>query len=83
MMKRLTSRAQSARTRAALLEIPGVGPERRHRLLERFGSLAGVKSASIAEIAEVPGFSTALATRVREALEGVIQPPPPNSQPPG
>ena len=75
---------RSARTiTSALLEIPGVGPERRHRLLERFGSLAGVKSASIAEIAEVPGFSTALATRVREALEGVIQPPPPNSQPPG
>lgn len=63
---------RSARTiTSALLEIPGVGPERRHRLLERFGSLAGVKSASIAEIAEVPGFSTALATRIHEKLQGV------------
>jgi excinuclease ABC subunit C len=63
---------RSARTiTSALLEIPGVGPGRRHRLLERFGSLAGVKSASIAEIAEVPGFSTALATRIHESLQGV------------
>ncbi len=69
---------RSARTiTSALLEIPGVGPERRHRLLERFGSLAGVRSASIAEIAEVPGFSTALATRVREALEDARDPAPP------
>ncbi|MEO6056126.1 MAG: excinuclease ABC subunit UvrC [Gemmatimonadales bacterium] len=47
-----------------LLNIPGVGPNRRRQLLERFGSLAGVKSASIAELATVPGFSTRLAERV-------------------
>ncbi len=69
---------RSARTiTSALLEIPGVGPERRHRLLERFGSLAGVRSASVEEIAEVPGFSIALATRVREALEDARDPAPP------
>jgi len=62
---------RSARTiTSALLEIPGVGPERRRRLLERFGSLAGVKSASVAEIAELPGFSTGLATRLLSHLEG-------------
>jgi excinuclease ABC subunit C len=47
-----------------LLNIPGVGPNRRRLLLERFGSLAGVKSASVAELATVPGFSTRLAERV-------------------
>ena len=47
-----------------LLNIPGVGPNRRRQLLERFGSLAGVKSASVAELATVPGFSTRLAERV-------------------
>jgi excinuclease ABC subunit C len=47
-----------------LLNIPGVGPTRRRLLLERFGSLAGVKSASISELATVPGFSTRLAERV-------------------
>ena len=51
-----------------LLTIPGVGPERRRRLLERFGSLAGVSSASEAEISSVPGFSTALASRILNHL---------------
>ena len=67
---------------SALLEIKGVGPERRHRLLERFGSLAGVRSASVAEIAEVPGFSAALARRVLQALEDSPQSPTPNPEPP-
>ncbi|PYO99974.1 MAG: excinuclease ABC subunit C, partial [Gemmatimonadetes bacterium] len=34
-----------------LLAIPGIGPNRRRVLLERFGSLAGVKTATSAEIA--------------------------------
>ena len=38
-------------------------------LLERFGSLAGVKSASVSELATVPGFSTRLAERVLEHLQ--------------
>ncbi|HEX6434882.1 MAG TPA: excinuclease ABC subunit UvrC, partial [Gemmatimonadales bacterium] len=33
-----------------LLTIPGIGPAKRRRLLERFGSLAGVRSASVAEL---------------------------------
>jgi excinuclease ABC subunit C len=54
-----------------LLNIPGVGPTRRRLLLERFGSLAGVKSASVSELATVPGFSTRLAERVLSHLNGV------------
>jgi excinuclease ABC subunit C len=52
-----------------LLNIPGVGPRRRRLLLERFGSLAGVRSASVSELAAVPGFSTRLAERVLQHLE--------------
>lgn len=56
---------RSARTiTSELLNIPGVGPTRRRRLLEQFGSLAGVKSASVAEIAAVPGMSPSLAERI-------------------
>ena len=55
---------------SALLEIPGIGPERRRRLLERFGSLAGVSSASAGEIASLPGFSLPLAERILEYLRG-------------
>jgi excinuclease ABC subunit C len=52
-----------------LLNIPGVGPRRRRLLLERFGSLAGVSSASVSELAAVPGFSSRLAQRVLEHLQ--------------
>jgi excinuclease ABC subunit C len=53
-----------------LLNIPGVGPNRRRQLLERFGSLAGVKSASVAELVSVPGLSTRLAERILSHLNG-------------
>jgi excinuclease ABC subunit C len=51
-----------------LLNIPGVGATKRHRLIERFGSLAGVKSASPQEVAALPGFSLRLAERILEHL---------------
>lgn len=47
-----------------LLAIPGVGPSRRRALLERFGSLAGVTSASFEELTAVPGISRGIAERV-------------------
>jgi excinuclease ABC subunit C len=60
---------RTARTiTSALLEIPGIGPSRRRILLERFGSLAGVKSATPTEIATLPGFSTKLAERILHSL---------------
>ncbi len=62
-------RRRTQRTIASeLLTIPGIGPRRRRSLLERFGSLAGVKTASSAEIAALPGFSTTLAERILETL---------------
>ena len=51
---------------SALLEIRGVGEKRRRLLLDRFGSLAGVKLATSQEIAALPGFSIALAERILE-----------------
>jgi excinuclease ABC subunit C len=61
---------RAARTiTSELLEIPGVGPNKRRKLLETFGSLAGVKSATATEIAAVPGFSTKLAERVLAHLK--------------
>jgi excinuclease ABC subunit C len=62
--KRRTSRTLTSE----LLEIPGIGPNRRRALLQRFGSLAGVRSATVAELASVAGFSSRLAERVLSAL---------------
>jgi len=55
-----------------LLTIPGIGPGRRRALLERFGSLAGVKTATPAEIASLPGFSTKLAERILDRLHARV-----------
>jgi excinuclease ABC subunit C len=58
-------RRRAARTvTSELLNIPGVGEKRRRQLLERFGSLAGVRTATPEEIATLPGFSLKLADRI-------------------
>ncbi|MEP6590733.1 MAG: excinuclease ABC subunit UvrC [Gemmatimonadota bacterium] len=54
---------------SALLDIPGVGPTRRRALLQSFGSLAGVRAASPAAIAALPGFSEAVANRILDHLK--------------
>ncbi len=62
---------RTARTvTSALLDIPGVGAERRRVLLQAFGSLAGVQAATPADIAALPGFSTTLAERILEHVKG-------------
>ena len=54
---------------SAQLDIPGIGPGRRRTLLQAFGSLAGVRSASVADLAALPGFSDALANRIIDYLK--------------
>jgi len=49
-------------------EIPGIGPKRKKALIKRFGSLKGVREASVEEIAALPGFTRSLAERVKEYL---------------
>src|SRR4051812_23593206 len=60
---------RSARTiTSELLKIPGIGDARRRELLHAFGSLQGVRDATIEQIAELPGFSIKTAQKVRDAL---------------
>lgn len=62
---RYNRKLRSKRTiRSALAEIPGVGPQRQNTLLRRFGSVKGVKEATREDIARIPGFSEALASRI-------------------
>jgi excinuclease ABC subunit C len=51
-----------------LLSIPGVGPTKRRALLQKFGSIQGVRDASVEEIATLPGFSATSAQRLLDAL---------------
>lgn len=62
-------RRERGRIRSQLDSIPGVGDAKRKTLLKRFGSVAGVREASIEELAAVPGIGAELAATIREALE--------------
>ncbi len=58
-------RAQRAKLGLAsqLDSIPGIGPARRRQLLKRFGSLDGIRAASVEELAEVVPLAVAQAVK--------------------
>jgi len=60
-------RAKS-QTRSVLDDVTGVGPARKRALLRVFGSTRQMRSASVDEIAAVPGISRALAETIHAAL---------------
>ena len=51
-----------------LLSIPGIGPVKRRALLMKFGSLQGVREATVEEITAVEGFSAARARSILKSL---------------
>ncbi|MEY4283836.1 MAG: hypothetical protein RL111_511, partial [Pseudomonadota bacterium] len=64
-------RAKRAKVRTGgskLEDIPGVGPKKRARLLQRFGGVKGVAQASVQDLCGVEGISPELAQAIYQAL---------------
>ena len=64
-------RAARAKVRVGgskLEEIPGVGPKKRAKLLQRFGGARGVADASVQDLCTVEGISEELAQTIYNAL---------------
>ena len=63
---------RSLRTKSALTstleEIPGIGPKRRQALMKAFGSLDGIRAATIEQLCGVPGMNKKSA----EELKGLL-----------
>ena len=48
--------------------VTGIGPKRKRMLLRRFGSVNGIKQASLDDIAAVPGLTRSLAIVLKQSL---------------
>lgn len=65
---RYQRRTRTRRTRSALHDVPGLGPAKAKALLREFGSVAGVRRATPAELQTVAGIGPQLAERIAATL---------------
>ncbi len=54
--------------RSALDDVEGIGPKRKRELLRRFGSVRGIRSATLEELAAVPGMTLKQAKVLKSSL---------------
>lgn len=54
--------------RSRLDGIKGIGPKRKHTLIEHFGSIDKIKNASVEELSKIPGMTRNSAQSVKEEL---------------
>ncbi len=62
------NRRDKAGVASILDSIPGIGPTRRKALLAHFGSLQGIREASLEDIQSVKGMNLKLAQAVKESI---------------
>ncbi|MFA6409075.1 MAG: helix-hairpin-helix domain-containing protein, partial [Gammaproteobacteria bacterium] len=63
-----TKRRAKSYKSSLLDDISGIGKKRRMALLKAFQGLAGIESASVADLAKVPGISLPLAEKIHQTL---------------
>lgn len=66
--KKAAAKKSTGAAAPGLEAVSGLGPTKQQRLLDRFGSVEAIRSASADEIAEVDGVSTTLARQVKDQL---------------
>ncbi len=59
--------------RSVLEDVPGIGPRRRRALLARFGSLEGMRRATVEQLAAVPGMNRTVALELHHFLHELHQ----------
>ena len=62
-------------------EFPGIGEQRKAALLKKFGSVQRLRTATIEEIAQVPGFGGKAAGELKAFLEARTERPPQITEP--
>ncbi len=60
---------EQAVTKSALDEIDGIGDKKKQELLKKFGSVEGIKNASLEEITKIKGINKNLARKIKEFLD--------------
>lgn len=61
-------RRASVSVASVLDGIAGIGPKRKRAMLDRFGSVAGIKTATVEELSQLPGISLQMARHIHEKL---------------
>ncbi|MDP9358763.1 MAG: excinuclease ABC subunit UvrC [Chloroflexota bacterium] len=61
-------RRSKASFHSKLDDVPGIGPKKKQALIRQFGSLKGVKEASVVELTAVDGITPALAAQIKATL---------------
>ena len=56
-------------SKSMLDRIPGIGKKRKQELLKKFGSIEGIKNASLEEIEKIKGINADLARNIKEFLD--------------
>ncbi len=54
--------------KSPLDNVTGIGPKRKRMLLRRFGTLKGIKEATVDDLASAPGMTRSLAIRLKQTI---------------